>query len=132
MYDIATLGFGPRDQTAHLHLRTTNLHSTASCAANMHIKGWNAGITNMTVREEDVHDRDPAYQGHVSAYLFTPSAFACESLASQLCLPTALTLGRLSLSLSLSAGDGRVRAKSETGLSSPVPDQQRSSSCFPV
>ena len=38
----------------------------------------------------------------------------------------------LSLSLSLSAGAGRDRAKSETGLSSPVLDQQRSSSCFPV
>ena len=36
----------------------------------------------------------------------------------------------LSLSLSLSAGADRDRAKSETGLSSPVPDQQRSSSCF--
>ena len=42
---------------------------------------WNAGITNMTVREEDVHDRDPVRQGHVSAFLFTPSAVARESLA---------------------------------------------------
>ena len=42
----------------------------ASCAANMHNKEeWNAGITNMTVREEDVHDRDPVRQGHVSAFL---------------------------------------------------------------
>ena len=47
------------------------LAPTASCAASMHNKeGWNAGITNMTVREEDVHDRDPVHQGHVSAYLF--------------------------------------------------------------
>ena len=29
----------------------------------------------MTVREEDVHDRDPARQGHVSAYLLTYSRF---------------------------------------------------------
>ena len=58
----------------------------------MHNKeGRNAGITNMTVREDD---RDPVYQGHVSAYLFTPSAVACESSASPLCLLTALTLGR--------------------------------------
>ena len=43
--------------------------------------------------EEDVHDRHPVYQGHVSANLFTPSADACESLASLLCLLTALTHG---------------------------------------
>ena len=52
----------------------------------MHNKeGWNAGITNTTVREEDVHDRDPVRQSHVSAFLFTPPTIACESLASQLC-----------------------------------------------
>ena len=34
----------------------------------MHNKeDWNARITNMTVREEDVHDLDPVRQGHVSA-----------------------------------------------------------------
>ena len=78
-FDNAALGFGPRDQTAHLpvflHLRTTKLTClapTASCAANMHNKeGWNAGITNMTVREEDVNDRDPAHQGHVSLSFHT-------------------------------------------------------------
>ena len=62
---------------------------------------WNAGITNMTVREEDVHDRDPVRQGHVSAFLFTPSAVARESFASHLCLPTALPLGRFASSLCL-------------------------------
>ena len=83
----------PRNQTAHLpvflHLRTTDLPGvpTASCAANMHNKEeWNTGITNMSVREEDVHDRDPVRQGHVSASLFTPSSVACESFAGQLCL----------------------------------------------
>ena len=36
------------------------LDPTASCAANMHNKEeWNVGITNMTVREEDVHDGHP-------------------------------------------------------------------------
>ena len=64
-------------------------------------EGWNAGITNMTVREEDVHDRDPVRQGHVSAFLFTPSSAACESLACQLCLLSALTLGRFASSLCL-------------------------------
>ena len=64
----------------------TYLAPAASCAVNMHNKeGWNAGITDMTVREEDVYDRDPAHQGHVSALLFTPSAVACESLAGHLC-----------------------------------------------
>ena len=77
---------------SYISVPQTYLAPTASCAANMHNKeGWNAGITNMTVREEDAHDRDPVYQGHVSAYLFTPSAVACESLASPLCLLTALT-----------------------------------------
>ena len=81
----------------------TFLAPTASCATNMHNKeGWNASITNMTVREEDVHDRDPVSQSHVSAFLFTPSAVTCESLASQLCLLTALTLGRFASTLSLS------------------------------
>ena len=80
----------------------TFLAPTASCAANMHNKEeWNAGIANMTVREEDVHDRDPVRPGHVSAFPFTPFAFACESLASQLCLLTTLTLGRFASSLCL-------------------------------
>ena len=56
----------------------------------------------MTVREEDVNDRDPVRQGHVSAFLFTPSAVARESFAGQLCLPTASTLGRFGSSLCLS------------------------------
>ena len=56
----------------------------------------------MKVREEDVHDRDPVRQGHVSAFLFTSFAVTCESLASQLCLPTALTHGRFASSLCLS------------------------------
>ena len=68
----------------------------------MHNKeGWNAGITNMTVREEDVHDRDSVRQGHVSAFPFTPFAVARESFAGQLCLPTAVTHGRFASSLCL-------------------------------
>ena len=55
----------------------------------------------MTVREGDVHDCDPVRQGHGSAFLVTPSAVARESFASQLCLPTALTLGRFATSLCL-------------------------------
>ena len=61
----------------------TYLAPTASCAANMHnIEEWNAGITNMTVREEDVHDRDPVRQGHVKVFPFTPFAVASGSFAS--------------------------------------------------
>ena len=66
----------------------------------------------MTVREEDVHDRDPVHQGHVSAFPFTPFAVASESFASQLCLPTALTHGRFASSLCLClclCGQDRVR-----------------------
>ena len=45
---------------SYISVPLTCLVPTASCAANMHNKEeWNAGITNMTVREEDVHDRDP-------------------------------------------------------------------------
>ena len=62
---------------------------------------WNAGITNMTVREEDAHDRDPVRQGQVSAFPFTSFVVASESFASQLCLPTALTHGRFASSLCL-------------------------------
>ena len=106
-FDNAALGFRPCDQSAHLpvflHLRTTNLPGPpASHAASMHNKEeWNAGITNMTVREGDVHDCDPVRQGHVSAFPFTPSAVARESFASQLCLLTVLTLGRFAASLCL-------------------------------
>ena len=56
-FDNAALGFGPRDQSAHLpvflHLRTTNLPGPRQHHAqrNMHNKEeWNAGITNMTVQ----------------------------------------------------------------------------------
>ena len=83
---------------SYISVPLTCLARTASCEANMHNK---EGITNMTVREEDVHDRDPVRQGHVSAFLFTPSAVSPESFASQLCLPTTLTLGRFASSLSL-------------------------------
>ena len=51
------------------------LAPAASCAANMHNKEeWNAGITNTSVCGDDVLDRDPVRQGHVSASPFTPSA----------------------------------------------------------
>ena len=59
---------------------------TASCAANMHNKeGLSADTTDTTVCGDDVHDRDPAYQSHVSANLLTPSAVTSESFACQLC-----------------------------------------------
>ena len=55
----------------------------------------------MTICEENVHDRVPVCQGHVSAFPFTPFAIASESFASHLCLPTALTRGRFASSLCL-------------------------------
>ena len=55
----------------------------------------------MTIREKNVHDRDPVRQGHVSAFPFTPFAIASEPFACQLCLPTALTHGRFASSLCL-------------------------------
>ena len=47
---------------SYISVPPTCLAPTASCAANVHNKEeWNAGITNMTVRGEDVHDRDPEF-----------------------------------------------------------------------
>ena len=56
----------------------------------------------MNVCGDDVHDRAPVRQGHVSVYPFTPFEVACEPFASQLCLLSALTQGRFASSLSLS------------------------------
>ena len=102
--NAADLVINPRTSLrSYISVTPTFLALAASCTANMHNKEeLNAGITNMTVREGDVHDCDPVHQGHVSASPFTPSAVASESLASQLCLPTALTHGRFASSLSLS------------------------------
>ena len=75
-YDNAALGFGPRDQTAHLpvflHFRTSNLPGpTASCAVSKRNKeGLSADITSKNVRGDDVLDRDVVHQSHVSAHLF--------------------------------------------------------------
>ena len=75
------------------------------------------GFTNMTIREENVHVRDPVHQGHVSVSYFTPFAFARESFASQLCLPTALTHGRFasSLCLCLCLDEERKQKKRDEG-----------------
>ena len=64
------------------------------------------------------------------------------SLSPSLCLPPSLSLSvsvsvsvsvSFSVSVSVSVSwSWQGRAESEKGLSSPVPDQQRSSSCFPV
>ena len=48
----------------------------------------------MTIREENVHDRDPDRQGHVSAFPFTPSAIASESLASSSVSPVLVRSSR--------------------------------------
>ena len=59
-----------------------------------------------------------------------PVSYVLSSVC--LCLCLCLWLKSLSLSLSLSSWGWQGRAESEKGLSSPVPDQQRSSSCVPV
>ena len=94
------------------------LDPAASCVVNKRNKGGlSADTINTNVCGDDVHDRDPVHQGHVSVSYFTPFAVARESFASQLCLPAALTHGRVASSLCLClclcqlglAGQGRVR-----------------------
>ena len=69
---------------SYISVPQTCLAPTASCAANMHNKEeWNAGVTNMTGREEDVHDCHPVRQGHVSAFL----SHLPRLPVSQLCFP---------------------------------------------
>ena len=63
--------------------------------------GLSADTTNTNICGDDVHDRDPVHQGHVSVSSLTPFAVARESFASQLCLLTALTHGRFASSLCL-------------------------------
>ena len=91
----------------------------ASCVVNKRNKeGLSADTTNTNVCGDDVHDRDPVHQGHVSVSSFTPFAVARESFASQLCLLTALTHGRfvsslcvcLSVSLAWVQGHGQAQA----------------------
>ena len=86
---------------SYISVPPTCLAPTASCAANMHNKEWNGGITNMNVCGDDDHDRAPVCQGHVSVSPFTPFAVAREPFASQLCLLPELTQGRFASSLCL-------------------------------
>ena len=76
------------------------------------------------------------HQGRQLTHRRTDIPQHCENVVTR-CRHTVRTgcvwvCGCVCVSVSLSAGAGRDRAKSETGLSSPVPDQQRSSSSFPV
>ena len=99
--------FGPRDQSAQfpvfLHFGTTNLPGPDSIMRSEHAQ------QRRLERRHHKHDRTrrrrtwspPCPSSHVSAFLFTLSAVARESLASQLCLPTALTHGRFASSLCL-------------------------------
>ena len=69
------------------------LEIAASCVANKRNKeGLSADTTNTNVCGNDVNDRAPVHQGHVSVPSFTPVAVARESFACQLCLLTALTI----------------------------------------
>ena len=71
-----------------------------------------------------------AFCQHVVLYCV---AFCCMAFCTVFCcLVLSCRVVSLSLFVSLSAGSCRDWAKSEKGLSSSVPDQQRSSSCFPV
>ena len=61
---------------------------TASCAVNMRNKeGLSADMTNTSVCEDDVPDRDVAHQSHVSAHLFPSSPITCESLGASCFAP---------------------------------------------
>ena len=81
-YVNAELGFGPRDQTPHLRLRTTNLPSpTASRAVNMRNKeGLSANTIDRSEGRDDVLDRDVVHQSYVSAHLTTSLTITSESL----------------------------------------------------
>ena len=60
-----------------------SLDPAASCVVNKCNKeGMSADTTNTNVCGADAHDRDLAFQGHVSVSSFTPFAVACESFAS--------------------------------------------------
>ena len=63
-------------------------------------------------------------------FLLSPFSFLLSPF-SFLLSPFSFLLSPFSFSV-LSAGAGSGRSKSKTRLSSPLPDQQRSSSCFPV
>ena len=78
------------------------LGPAASCVVSKPNKeDLSAVTTNMNVCGDDVHDRSPVRQGHVSVSLF--HTFCCspcrEPFASQLCLLSALTQGRFASSL---------------------------------
>ena len=91
-YDNTALGFGPRDQTAHLpvflHLRTTNLPGPNSIMRSKRNKeGLSADTTNTSVCGDDVLDCDVVHQSHVSAHLFPSLPITCESLGDSCFAP---------------------------------------------
>ena len=107
-FDTAALGFGTRDQSAHLpvflHLRTTNLPGPDSIMPNEHAQ------QRRMERKHHKLDRTrrrrtwsrPCPSTSCECLPFTPSAGARDSFASPKCLPTALTHGRVASSLSVS------------------------------
>ena len=64
-FDNAPLGLGPRNQSANLpvflHLRTADLPGPSSV-----MRSEQAQHTTKNVCKDDVHDRAPVHQGHVS------------------------------------------------------------------
>ena len=95
-------------ESAHLpvflHIRTTNLPGPSSI-----MRSEQAQQRRFERRHnkheckcgDDVHDRAPVRQGHVSVSPFTPFEVACEPFVGQLCLLSALTQGRYASSLCL-------------------------------
>ena len=72
-----------------------------SCVVSKHNKqDLNANMTKNVCRD-DVHDRAPVHQGHVSVPFSHSSEVACEPFASVLFLITASTHGRCASSLCL-------------------------------
>ena len=75
-FDNATLGLGPRDQSAHLpvllHLRTTNLPGPSSVMrSDKHNKEDLSADTTKNVCRDDVHDRAAVYESLLSVSLPT-------------------------------------------------------------
>ena len=96
-FDNATLDLGPRDLTAHLlFFFISVLPICMGPVSKPNKEDLSADTTNKNVCGDDVHDRAPVHQGHVSVSLF--HTFCCspcrEPFASQLCLLSVLTQGR--------------------------------------
>ena len=78
-YDNAALGFGPRDQTAHLPVF---LHLRSNLPGPNSIMRSEQAQQRRFERRHDVLDCDVVHQSHVSAHLFPSLPITCESLGA--------------------------------------------------